>query len=88
MLVAAGLRMQLSLSRFLHGRRPPAPAATPPCTAAPAGEVRVYQERSLVFTHTCAGGGAVTALAFGRYAREDNTLVSVTRSGGLDIKVG
>jgi hypothetical protein len=26
-------------------------------------------------------------LLFGRYAREDNTLIAVTRGGGLDIKV-
>jgi hypothetical protein len=48
--------------------------------------VRVYNERSLVSVHTAAA--PVMGFAFGRYAREDNTLVTVTRGGGLDIKVG
>jgi hypothetical protein len=51
------------------------------------GEVRVYNERCLVSVHTTAGAAPAMGLAFGRYAREDNTLVTITRGGGLDIKV-
>lgn len=47
----------------------------------------MYHERSLVSVHTTPGGAPVAALAFGRYAREDNTLVTVLRGGGIDIKV-
>lgn len=48
--------------------------------------MRVYHERTLVSSHTTPAAAPVMGLAFGRYAREDNTLVTVTRGGGLDIK--
>ncbi|GBF90819.1 hypothetical protein Rsub_03673 [Raphidocelis subcapitata] len=51
------------------------------------GEVRVYNERCLVSTHTTPSRAPVAALACGRYAREDNALVAVLRGGGLDIKI-
>ena len=46
----------------------------------------MYHERSLVSSHATPAAAPVMGLAFGRYAREDNTLVTVTRGGGLDIK--
>ncbi|KAI8473621.1 MAG: ciliary BBSome complex subunit 1-domain-containing protein [Monoraphidium minutum] len=41
------------------------------------GEVRVYHERALVSSHVTASAAPVMRLAFGRYAREDNTLVAI-----------
>lgn len=49
------------------------------------GEVRVYNDKSLVSVHTSTS--PVSALCAGRYAREDNSLITVTEAGGLDIKV-
>lgn len=49
------------------------------------GEVRVYNEKYLVTMHKVPS--PVTGLWFGRYGREDNTLITITRSGGLDIKI-
>ncbi|GLC45690.1 Bardet-Biedl syndrome 1 protein [Pleodorina starrii] len=49
------------------------------------GEVRVYNEKLLVSIHTVPN--PVTALWFGRYGREDNTLITITKSGLLDIKM-
>lgn len=49
------------------------------------GELRVYNDRHLVATHTTAS--PVAGLFFGRYAREDNTLVSILRNGSLEIKM-
>lgn len=49
------------------------------------GEVRVYNEKLLVSVHVSPN--PVTALWFGRYGREDNTLLAITKSGALDIKV-
>ncbi|GIL69347.1 hypothetical protein Vretimale_13465 [Volvox reticuliferus] len=49
------------------------------------GEVRVYNEKLLVSIHTVPN--PVTALWFGRYGREDNTLITITKSGMLDIKM-
>ncbi len=57
-----------------------------PCECVAAGEVRVYNEKVLVSMHTAPA--PLRGVAFGRYAREDNTLISVTRTGALDIKVG
>eukprot|EP00955_Chlamydomonas_euryale_P001521 17400-Chlamydomonas_euryale.AAC.2 len=53
-----------------------------PCARA---QVRVYNERHLVSVHSVPS--PVTGLWAGRYGREDNTLVTVLRSGALDIKV-
>lgn len=53
----------LCLPHTLHGM----------CRAA--GEVRVYNEKKLVSLHTVPS--PVTALWFGRYGREDNTLITV-----------
>ncbi|GIL48849.1 hypothetical protein Vafri_5272 [Volvox africanus] len=49
------------------------------------GEVRIYNEKLLVSIHTVPN--PVTALWFGRYGREDNTLITITKSGMLDIKM-
>ncbi|KAG2451137.1 hypothetical protein HYH02_004404 [Chlamydomonas schloesseri] len=49
------------------------------------GEVRVYNEKLLVSVHLSPN--PVTALWFGRYGREDNTLLAITKSGALDIKM-
>ena len=61
---------KMVIASITHAHAPQQPAP---------GEVRVYNERSLVSVHTTAGGAPVMALASGRYAREDNTLVTVTR---------
>lgn len=52
------------------------------------GEVRVYNDKSLVSVHGGAGCSPASGLYAGRYAREDNSLIMVTAAGGLDIKVG
>ncbi|OBS82508.1 hypothetical protein A6R68_23515 [Neotoma lepida] len=44
------------------------------------GEVRIYRDKALL-------NDAVTSLCFGRYGREDNTLIMTTRRGGLIIKI-
>lgn len=49
------------------------------------GEVRIYNER--VLADTIMVNEVVTAVRFGRYSREDNTLVIITRSGALKIKM-
>lgn len=49
------------------------------------GEVRVYNDKTLVSLHTSAS--PVSGLCAGRYAREDNSLITVNSAGGLDIKV-
>uniref|UniRef100_A0A2K5MJG6 Bardet-Biedl syndrome 1 n=1 Tax=Cercocebus atys TaxID=9531 RepID=A0A2K5MJG6_CERAT len=49
------------------------------------GEVRIYRDKALLnVIHT---PDAVTSLCFGRYGREDNTLIMTTRGGGLIIKI-
>ena len=45
----------------------------------------MYHEKHLSWTHTTAS--PVTGLWFGRYGREDNTLIIVCRNGALEIKV-
>jgi len=49
------------------------------------GEIRVYNNKSLV--HTLETNDVVTGLKFGKYAREDNTLVVAFRSGTIHIKM-
>ncbi|XP_038621064.1 Bardet-Biedl syndrome 1 protein [Tachyglossus aculeatus] len=49
------------------------------------GEVRLYRDKILL--DVIAAPDAVTSLCFGRYGREDNTLVMTTRGGGLLIKI-
>lgn len=49
------------------------------------GEVRVYNGRSCVAT--VGGTDTITALRFGTYSREANTLVTVSRSGSLTFKM-
>lgn len=44
------------------------------------GEVRMYNGKALVHTHTLPS--VATALWFGRYGREENTLVTVRRGPG------
>lgn len=48
-------------------------------------EVRFYREKVLVDCLKCED--VVTCAQFGRYGREDNSLLMVTRSGGLVCKV-
>ncbi|XP_003798394.1 Bardet-Biedl syndrome 1 protein [Otolemur garnettii] len=49
------------------------------------GEVRIYRDKALLnVIHT---PDPVTSLCFGRYGREDNTLIMTTRGGGLIIKI-
>lgn len=48
-------------------------------------EVRIYNEKHLVSLFTVKS--PVTALFFGRYGREDNTLITITKAGALDIKI-
>ena len=54
-------------------------------TSTPADEVRIYHDRHLSWTHTVSS--PITGMCFGRYGREDNTLILVTKSGALEIKV-
>lgn len=49
------------------------------------GEIRLYNEKRLVASYSLPA--PATALYFGRYNREDNTIVCVTRAGALNIKV-
>ncbi|XP_040826912.1 Bardet-Biedl syndrome 1 protein [Ochotona curzoniae] len=49
------------------------------------GEVRIYRDKALL--NIIRAPDAVTSLCFGRYGREDNTLIMTTRGGGLLIKI-
>ncbi|KAL3141002.1 Bardet-Biedl syndrome 1 protein, variant 2 [Trebouxia sp. C0010 RCD-2024] len=49
------------------------------------GEVRVYNDQHLVSITPLES--PVNALTFGKFGREENTLIGVTRTGGLDIKM-
>ncbi|MEJ1273543.1 dipeptidylpeptidase 3 [Cricetulus griseus] len=49
------------------------------------GEVRIYRDKALL--NVIHAPDAVTSLCFGRYGREDNTLIMTTRGGGLIIKI-
>lgn len=49
------------------------------------GEVRIYRDKALL--NVVRAPDAVTSLCFGRYGREDNTLIMTTRGGGLIIKI-
>ncbi|GMH36088.1 hypothetical protein BSKO_03956 [Bryopsis sp. KO-2023] len=49
------------------------------------GEVRVYHEKHLASVHTVSS--KVSALYFGKFGREDNTLITLMKDGGLDIKI-
>jgi Bardet-Biedl syndrome 1 protein len=50
------------------------------------GEVRVYREKQLL---DCLNVGMeLTALRFGKFGREDNSLIMVNKGGSLTIKVG
>ncbi|WIA09492.1 hypothetical protein OEZ85_008892 [Tetradesmus obliquus] len=49
------------------------------------GEVRVYNDKALVSLHSSSS--PVMGLCAGRYAREDCSLISVTATGALDIKI-
>ncbi|XP_015279385.1 PREDICTED: Bardet-Biedl syndrome 1 protein [Gekko japonicus] len=48
-------------------------------------EVHLYQDKSLV--NVIQTQEVVTSICFGRYGREDNTLVMTTKGGGLIIKI-
>lgn len=48
-------------------------------------EVRIYNEKHLVSVFSVKS--PVTGMVFGRYGREDNTFITITRSGALDIKI-
>jgi Bardet-Biedl syndrome 1 protein len=49
------------------------------------GEVWVYNDKALVSVHSSSS--PLMGLCAGRYAREDCSLISVTGTGALDIKV-
>nr|XP_058923927.1 Bardet-Biedl syndrome 1 protein isoform X2 [Kogia breviceps] len=49
------------------------------------GEVRIYRDKALL--SVVRTPDAVTSLCFGRYGREDHTLIVTTRGGGLIIKI-
>ncbi|XP_075401442.1 BBSome complex member BBS1 isoform X1 [Tenrec ecaudatus] len=49
------------------------------------GEVRIYRDKALL--NIIRAPDAVTSLCFGRYGREDSTLVMTTKGGGLLIKI-
>lgn len=49
------------------------------------GEIRVYHEKHLASIHTVSS--PVSALYFGKYGREDNTLITILKNGTLDIKM-
>jgi len=49
------------------------------------GEVRVYHDKALVSVHQATA--PATALYFGRYGREDHSLITLTKTGALDIKI-
>ncbi|XP_053416016.1 Bardet-Biedl syndrome 1 protein isoform X2 [Nycticebus coucang] len=49
------------------------------------GEVRIYRDKALL--NVIRTPDPVTSLCFGRYGREDNTLIMTTRGGGLIIKI-
>ncbi|KAK1335590.1 hypothetical protein QTO34_003382 [Cnephaeus nilssonii] len=49
------------------------------------GEVRIYHDKTLL--NVIRTPDAVTSLCFGRFGREDNTLIMTTRGGGLIIKI-
>ncbi|XP_061058078.1 Bardet-Biedl syndrome 1 protein isoform X2 [Eubalaena glacialis] len=49
------------------------------------GEVRIYRDKALL--SVVRTPDAVTSLCFGRYGREDHTLIMTTRGGGLIIKI-
>jgi hypothetical protein len=46
-----------------------------PPSCCPAGEVRIYNDKALVYQHTTPS--PVTGLWFGKYGREENTLITV-----------
>ncbi|EHB13795.1 Bardet-Biedl syndrome 1 protein [Heterocephalus glaber] len=48
-------------------------------------EVRIYRDKVLL--NVIRTPDTVTSLCFGRYGREDNTLIMTTRGGGLIIKI-
>ncbi|XP_023566372.1 Bardet-Biedl syndrome 1 protein isoform X2 [Octodon degus] len=48
-------------------------------------EVRIYHDKVLL--NVIRTPDPVTSLCFGRYGREDNTLIMTTRGGGLIIKI-
>nr|XP_055170747.1 Bardet-Biedl syndrome 1 protein isoform X2 [Nyctereutes procyonoides] len=49
------------------------------------GEVHIYHDKALL--NVIRTPDVVTSLCFGRYGREDNTLIMTTRGGGLIIKI-
>lgn len=53
------------------------------------GEVRVYRDKVLLDTLQLAGGPSAepVSLRFGKFGREDNSLVILHKSGALSVKV-
>ena len=49
------------------------------------GEVRLYKEKFLL--STLQVDGSVTAMQFGRFGREESSLILVTRAGGMYVKI-
>ncbi|XP_012876297.1 PREDICTED: Bardet-Biedl syndrome 1 protein [Dipodomys ordii] len=50
------------------------------------GEVHIYRDKALL--NVIRTPDAVTSLCFGRYGREDNTLIMTTKGGGLRAGIG
>lgn len=49
------------------------------------GELRVYNEKNLISVYNTPA--PISGIWFGKYGREDNTLITVTKSGAVEIKI-
>ncbi|PIK35714.1 putative Bardet-Biedl syndrome 1 protein [Apostichopus japonicus] len=49
------------------------------------GDVQVYRDKYLI--DTIKTDSAITGILFGRFGREDSSLIMTTRRGGLSIKI-
>ncbi|ESO04536.1 hypothetical protein HELRODRAFT_191614 [Helobdella robusta] len=64
---------------------PPPPSSSSSLPPSTSGQIQIYLEKSLV--DVIRVEEVVAAMKFGRYGRESDTLVMVTKSGGLMVKV-
>jgi len=51
------------------------------------GDVRLYKDKQVLSTMKVPGGDMATAMRFGKYAREEGTLLIVHQSGALGVKI-